>query len=236
MSAPDERMQQQHADDGADDDEPRLTADDIDEVIDDTRGDEPMEEDDSGPDDDEEAEGEGAAAQQQQQQPDGETFEDTSIAAFYSHRKSLFALALHPNFAQTGLALSGGEDDGAWIWHTHDGADVARLDGHTDSVTAVAWSADGTLAASGGMDGRVRVWAQPQQGAAWALVQSLEGPDEVVVSVGTSGSCKQSSCSCSVWSHASAVLTPLLTVARMAPKRQRARGRRFRLDRLDVAM
>ena len=41
---------------------------------------------------------------------DDETFQDDSIAAFYSHRKSVFCVQLHPKFPTPPLAVSGGED------------------------------------------------------------------------------------------------------------------------------
>ena len=58
---------------------------------------------------------------------DDETFQDDSIAAFYSHRKSVFCVQLHPKFPTPPLAVSGGEDDAAWIWNTIDGSEVAHL-------------------------------------------------------------------------------------------------------------
>jgi len=114
---------------------------------------------------------------------ENQEFKDTSIAAFYSHRKSLFSLSLHPHFPSPPLALTGGEDENGWIWDTRDGADVFKLDGHTDSVTSVVWNSNGEMVATGGMDGRVRVWKKEDGSwSKWSLVIDLEGPDEVVVS------------------------------------------------------
>ena len=69
--------------------------------------------------------------------------------------------------------------------------------GHTDSVSAVAFSRDGKLVAVGGMDGRVNVW-DVETGE---LSASLEGPDEVVVGGGsapspTSGPCQAQTVGC----------------------------------------
>ena len=114
---------------------------------------------------------------------DDETFQDDSIAAFYSHRKSVFCVQLHPKFPTPPLAVSGGEDDAAWIWNTIDGSEVAHLTGHTDSVVAVAFSHDGEYVATGGLDGRVRVWRRHGSGDAWhtwEFLTNLEGPSEVV--------------------------------------------------------
>jgi ribosome assembly protein SQT1 len=72
------------------------------------------------------------------------------------------------------------------------------LTGHTDSVIAASFSNDGELAATGGMDGRVRVWRRVKGknsdasngGPAadlsgwqnWEFLTSLDTSDEVTVS------------------------------------------------------
>ena len=114
---------------------------------------------------------------------DDEMFQDDSIAAFYSHRKSVFCVQLHPNFPNPPIAVSGGEDDAAWIWNTIDGSEIAHLSGHTDSVVAVAFSHDGEMVATGGLDGRVRVWrrhGKDDEWSTWEFLTNLEGPTEVV--------------------------------------------------------
>ncbi|WFD34174.1 60S ribosomal subunit assembly or modification protein [Malassezia cuniculi] len=110
-----------------------------------------------------------------------ETFQDDSIAAFYGHRKSVFCVQLHPSFPNPPIAVSGGEDDGGWIWNTIDGSEITRLSGHTDSVVAVSFSNDGEFVATGGLDGRVRVWRRHgSEWATWEFLTSLDGPSEVV--------------------------------------------------------
>ena len=48
------------------------------------------------------------------------------------------------------------------------------MEGHTDSVVDVAFNASGTLLASAGMDGVVKVWTV----ADGTLLQTLDGPTE----------------------------------------------------------
>ena len=62
---------------------------------------------------------------------------------------------------------------------------IAKLTGHSDSVASTAWSSDGEMVATGGMDGRVRVWRHvgKQDWKTWEFLTELQGPDEVMVRV-----------------------------------------------------
>ncbi len=124
----------------------------------------------------EEEEREPALRQQQGGVPEGMVeFEDDSVQGFFAHTDSVYCVALAATEPAT-LAVTGGGDDVAYLWRVEDGKDpVGKLDGHKDSVNAVAFSADASLVATGGLDGMVRVW----KCADASLVQSLEGPDEV---------------------------------------------------------
>lgn len=144
------------------------------EIDEDADADHPMDEDDD----------EGDA--QQGEGEDDVVWEDNSIQQFTAHgageSKSVFAIAAHPTEA---LAVSGGEDDLAYIWDTTTGETIVRLTGHTDSVAAVGFSADGQLVATGGMDGHVRLWrhvAKLSGWKHWEFLTDVQGPDEVVVS------------------------------------------------------
>ncbi|MDQ5823713.1 MAG: WD40 repeat domain-containing protein [Chloroflexota bacterium] len=44
------------------------------------------------------------------------------------------------------------------IWKVSDGAEKARLEGHSGDVRSLSWSPDGSLLASGSADGTVRLW------------------------------------------------------------------------------
>jgi len=89
----------------------------------------------------------------------------------------VYDVALHP--VHQNIAVSGGGDDKSYLWRLYDGEQLYEFGGHSDSVTQVAFSVDGTYVASGSMDGKVRVW----KSETGEFVCELEGPDEVVVSI-----------------------------------------------------
>lgn len=169
-----------------------LTEDDVLEV-EELGGDDEMaveSDDDDDMPDEEDADGQGTSGQRDDAMDmlDNGGLDD-SVAVARLHRSeegAVFCLAIHP-FAAT-LAVSGGEDDQAYVFRTDTGAQVAQLSGHSDSVTSVGWSHDGGLVATGGMDGKVRVWKvrrpssdMPWEEAGWEFLIGLEGPDEVNV-------------------------------------------------------
>jgi len=176
---------------------PELTSEDVDEMIETEAGDgdAPMDEDDSGEEDGNDDGKNGGGG--------GEHFQDTSIAAFYDHRDSVFVVSLHPLYPAVPIAFSGGGDDRGRLWDTRTGESLVELAGHEDSVVAGGFSSSGEYVATGGLDGKTRIWRlhpppggveasatfapRPHEDAVrngpdWGrceFVTSIEGPDEI---------------------------------------------------------
>mmetsp|Transcript_34213 Transcript_34213/g.45225 ORF Transcript_34213/g.45225 Transcript_34213/m.45225 type:complete len:464 (-) Transcript_34213:136-1527(-) len=118
--------------------------------------------------------------------------EDLSILTLTTHTDSVYALGVCA--ARPGLLITGGGDDKASLVKlgpppppppdtptpTEAGPPLIveasqELLGHTDSVTAVGFSADGQFAATGSYDGTVKIWDTTTA----QLLHSLEGPGEI---------------------------------------------------------
>lgn len=73
--------------------------------------------------------------------------------------------------------MSGSRDQTIQLWDVATGALLQTLEGHTDSVTSVAFSPNGKQVVSGSDDETVRLW----DAATGALLQTLEGYNHWVV-------------------------------------------------------
>ncbi|XP_024527759.1 angio-associated migratory cell protein isoform X1 [Selaginella moellendorffii] len=100
----------------------------------------------------------------------GEDIEGDSMHVFVGHDEPVVSIACY-----SALVATGGCDKRAFIWRIGDEAPPLLLQGHTDSVTALAFSGDGLLLASGGADGVVNIW-NPFSGD---LRHRLESPGEI---------------------------------------------------------
>src|SRR5271163_2495411 len=102
---------------------------------------------------------------------DEEIIVDDSIQGFFLHTSPIYSIDLYDNIAATG-----GGDDLGYLWDITTGEMILKLEGHTDSVTCVAFSKDGVYLATAGMDGQILVWNVAEK----KLVVKLEAGDEVL--------------------------------------------------------
>lgn len=79
---------------------------------------------------------------------------DDAVLTFSAHEGPVFCGSFHPT---ENLAVTGGEDDKAYVWSTETGNVVFTVEGHKDSVIAAEFSADGNYLATGDMAGYVQV-------------------------------------------------------------------------------
>jgi len=91
---------------------------------------------------------------------------DTSRLVFSKHEGSVFCCGLNPG---AGLAVTGGEDDKAYVWRIQDGGIEQELSGWSDSVTCCAWSPDCGLLALADMAGNIRVLRSPGLEKVWSF-------------------------------------------------------------------
>ncbi|OXC68457.1 hypothetical protein AYX13_02908 [Cryptococcus neoformans] len=180
---------------GEEEDFPHLNEDDIEEVLEDD-GQRPVGLDDDdlgyGHDEDMKRLGDGIEGIEVIEKEPKEN-NSWGATALHQDHKSIFALSLHPKFPNPPLAITGGQDDTGFIFcpipsSSADGNTSTfnsetflpiRLSGHTDSVVTAAWNFDGDMVATGGMDGRVRVWRRVRkrrgQPLSEEVLNSLEG-------------------------------------------------------------
>ncbi|XP_066159334.1 angio-associated migratory cell protein [Euwallacea fornicatus] len=95
---------------------------------------------------------------------------DISKFTFSRHTKSVFCSALN----HTGTwAITGSEDDTAYIWDVSNGEVLFECTGHKDSVTEVCFNHNDQLFATGDMAGLIQVWSCKEKKLLWCF----EGDD-----------------------------------------------------------
>ncbi|KAL4932939.1 WD40-repeat-containing domain protein [Aspergillus undulatus] len=130
--------------------------------------------------------------------------QNDSAAHFDSHTDSIFCVAQHP--IHNNIVITGSGDDSAYLFDSTPNSEkpllpasyesdpqprrereslqpLLRLQGHTDSVNAVAFTEPrGEYVLTAGLDGKLRAWRDTtpnQNGTAWAFVAEVQEVDEV---------------------------------------------------------
>ncbi|XP_065808279.1 angio-associated migratory cell protein [Labrus bergylta] len=93
--------------------------------------------------------------------------QDDSELTFSKHSGSVFCVSLDP--ATNSLAVTGGEDDKAYVWRLNDGEVLLECTGHKDSVTCAVFSHDSSLVATGDMSGLVKAWKVETKEEIWSF-------------------------------------------------------------------
>ncbi|XP_060519053.1 angio-associated migratory cell protein [Cylas formicarius] len=91
---------------------------------------------------------------------------DMSLLTFANHQKSVFATDVSKDDV---LAVTGGEDDIAFVWNTDSGDILFDCKGHKDSVTEVAFNLNNKYLATGDMAGMIQIWNVKEKKLAWCL-------------------------------------------------------------------
>ncbi|XP_016329042.1 angio-associated migratory cell protein [Sinocyclocheilus anshuiensis] len=96
-----------------------------------------------------------------------ESEQDDSELTFSKHTGSVFCVSLDP--VSNSLAVTGGEDDRAFVWSVSDGDVLLECTGHKDSVTCAAFSCDSKLVVSADMSGLIKVWKVENKEEIWSF-------------------------------------------------------------------
>ncbi|KLJ05644.1 hypothetical protein EMPG_09354 [Blastomyces silverae] len=135
---------------------------------------------------------------------DGEelSFQNDSIAHFDQHKDSIFCIAQHP--IHRNIIITGSGDDTAFIFNSaaerpllprsyesnpqpkgerESLPAIAKLDGHTDSVNAVAFTEPrGEYVVTAGLDGKLRAWRDTspgKTGLSWKFLAEVQEVEEI---------------------------------------------------------
>ncbi|CAL9735070.1 ribosome assembly protein Sqt1p [Monosporozyma servazzii] len=153
-----------------DDAEPQeefINNDEVEEIVPVNENDEPIEEDD---------EAEGDIPMEQLLEID---MSNNSKTYFDKHTDSVFTIAHHPTLP---LVVSGGGDNIAHLWtsHSHPPKFAGSINGHTESVIASGFTADGKFLITADMTGKVIVQIGVKGGSQWKQSAELNEVQEVI--------------------------------------------------------
>lgn len=96
---------------------------------------------------------------------DAKDEKDDAELCYMKHTASVFSVSLDP--VNNSMAVTGGEDDKAYVWRIQDGETHMECIGHKDSVTCTAFSHDSKFVATGDMSGLILVWDVATKKQVW---------------------------------------------------------------------
>jgi len=96
---------------------------------------------------------------------------DDSLLTFHGHGDNA-VICTKINPVNSKVAVSGGQDDQAFVWNTTDGSVLFQCTGHTDTVANVGFSFDGALLATADMKGLIKVWKMDSGSEIWSFETS----------------------------------------------------------------
>ncbi|XP_030571082.1 angio-associated migratory cell protein [Drosophila novamexicana] len=85
---------------------------------------------------------------------------DEAVFTFRKHTAPVFGCNLHPKF---NWAVTGSEDDRAYVWDTNNGEVLFEITEHKDTVTETHFSHDGSYLATGDISGELLVYKVNEQ-------------------------------------------------------------------------
>ncbi|XP_064545005.1 angio-associated migratory cell protein [Drosophila montana] len=85
---------------------------------------------------------------------------DEAVFTFRKHTAPVFGCNLHPKF---NWAVTGSEDDRAYVWDTNNGEVLFEITDHKDTVTEAHFSHDGSYLATGDISGELLVFKVNEQ-------------------------------------------------------------------------
>ncbi|XP_075212250.1 angio-associated migratory cell protein isoform X2 [Lycorma delicatula] len=91
---------------------------------------------------------------------------DDADCVFTKHTGAVFCCHLDPK--TNTLAVTGSEDDKAYVWNTSSGEILFECTNHKDSVISAEFSHDGTYLATGDMSGIIQVWKVATKNVVWS--------------------------------------------------------------------
>ncbi|CAL1543520.1 unnamed protein product [Lymnaea stagnalis] len=123
---------------------------------------------DEGDDPDDEEEDDNDDEMDTEEEASAGPVQDDSQLTFLGHKdSSVICARISPTDPH--IAVTGGQDDRALVWNTQEGSIYFQCTGHTDTVSSVGFSHDGTMVATADMKGLIKVWKVDSGKEIWSF-------------------------------------------------------------------